>query len=103
MYSLYNCLLAQHSRELTPLTCGPSTIAHLQRYFEDVVMENNPAALVVESLPATPQRSTRDIVRLKAIAKAAKSLFLMLDKSDGFSAPMAQVSDPTRKSVVWHR
>ncbi len=51
MYSLYHSLLAQHSRQVTPVRCAEQTIAQLHRYFEDVVLENNLAALVVESLP----------------------------------------------------
>ncbi len=51
MYSLYHSLLAQHPRQLMPVPCAASTIAQLHRYFEDVVLENNLGALVVESLP----------------------------------------------------
>ena len=48
MYSLYSAILAQHFRQLTPVRCAEQTIAQLHRYFEDVVLENSLAALVVE-------------------------------------------------------
>ena len=76
MYSLYHSLLAQHSRQLTPVSCAGSTIAQLQRYFEDVVIENNLAALVVESLPATAVRPPREVTRIKELDQAAKNFFL---------------------------
>src|SRR3989442_4868036 len=76
MYSLYHSLLAQHPRQLMPVPCAASTIAQLHRYFEDVVLENNLGALVVESLPASAERATRDIARIKELDQTAKNFFL---------------------------
>jgi diguanylate cyclase (GGDEF)-like protein len=101
MYSLNNCLLAQHARELTPLRCGVSTITHLHRYFEDVVLENNLAALVVESLPATAERTHREISRLRQIEQIAQALVLILDQADGYASVQAVAGDSKR--VVWQR
>src|ERR1700704_6500904 len=85
MYSLYDSLLAQHSRQLMPVPCAGSTIAQLHRYFEDVVLENSLGALVVESLPTSPQRPARDGVRIKELDKAAKNLFLWVSPQDALS------------------
>src|SRR5215212_4326062 len=69
MLSLYSALLAQHSRQLTPVRCAEPTIVQLHRYFEDVVLENNLAALVVESLLPEAQRSLRDISRVREVGR----------------------------------
>ena len=65
MLSLYSALLAQHPRQLIPVRCAEPTIVQMHRYFEDVVLENNLAALVVESLLPETQRSLRDIARAR--------------------------------------
>src|ERR1043166_6473162 len=72
MLSLYSALLAQNPRQLTPVRCAEPTIVQLQRYFEDVVLENNLAALVVESMLPEPQRSLRDIARARTTGRAAR-------------------------------
>ncbi len=86
MYSLYHSLLAQHPRQLIPVRCAGSTIAQLHRYFEDVVLENNLGALVVESLPGVPVRPARDIARLGELDRTAKNLFLWLSSEDGLAS-----------------
>src|SRR5207245_3660548 len=60
MHSLYDILLAQHGRQLMPVRCAYSTVTQLHRYFEEVVLENNLNALVIESLPLSPKRSSRE-------------------------------------------
>ncbi|HKZ81347.1 MAG TPA: sensor domain-containing diguanylate cyclase [Pyrinomonadaceae bacterium] len=82
MYSLYHLLLAQHPRQLTAVRCAESTIAQLHRSFEDVVLENNLPALVIESLPTSAQRSPREIARLNELDETARSLFLLVDSDD---------------------
>ncbi|MEK6282439.1 MAG: sensor domain-containing diguanylate cyclase [Acidobacteriota bacterium] len=86
MHSLYHSLLAQHPRQLMPVRCAGSTIAQLHRYFEDVVLENNLGALVVESLPASPQRAARDIARINELDQAAKKLFVWVSPEDELSS-----------------
>lgn len=86
MYSLYHSLLAQHPRQLMPVRCAGSTIAQLHRYFEDVVLENNLGALVVESLPGSVDRPARDIARIKELGETAKNLFLWLSPKDALSS-----------------
>src|SRR5437660_3289921 len=82
MHSLYDALLTQHARKLTPVRCAEQTIAQLHRYFEDVVLENNLSALVVESLPFAAERSTRDVVRLCEIGQVARNSFFFITVDD---------------------
>ena len=102
MYSLYHSLLAQHPRQLMPVPCAGSTIAQLHRYFEDVVVENNLGALVVESLPTSTQRPARDIARIKELDKSVKNLFIWLSPEDALSSLMLSRGKDS-KSVVFER
>ena len=103
MYSLFHSLLAQHPRQLIPVRCAPSTITQLHRYFEDVVLENSLSSLVVESLPEAPERSTREIARLKKLEETSGRLFLVLGSRDGFMNSMAKRADEQRRAIVWER
>jgi diguanylate cyclase (GGDEF)-like protein len=103
MYSLYHSLLAQHPRQLMPVPCAGSTIAQLHRYFEDVVLENNLAALVVESLPTTAERPARDIARIKELDQAAKNFFLWVSPQDALSSLVLSRGKESTKSVVFER
>ncbi len=103
MYSLYHSLLAQHPRQLMPVPCAASTIAQLHRYFEDVVLENNLGALVVESLPASAERAARDITRIKELEEAAKNFFLWVSPQDALSSLVLNRGKETTKSVVFER
>ena len=100
MYSLYHSLIAQHSRQLTPVRCAESTISQLSRYFEDVVLENNLAALVIESLPTSHERLPREITRLRQLGKVAQSSFLMVTAEDTISKLMLNRGRDDSKSVV---
>src|SRR5467141_3946557 len=82
MHSLYSALLVQHSRQVTPVRCAEQTIAQLHRYFEDVVLENNLAALVVESLPFAADRSQRDLARVREIGRVARNSFFFITADD---------------------
>ncbi|MDQ6653606.1 MAG: sensor domain-containing diguanylate cyclase [Acidobacteriota bacterium] len=86
-----------------PVPCAASTIAQLHRYFEDVVLENNLAALVVESLPTSPERPARDSVRIKELDKAAKNLFLWVSPQDALSSLVLSRGKENTKSVVFER
>lgn len=103
MYSLYHSLLAQHPRQLVPVPCASSTIAQLQRYFEDVVLENNLGALVVESLPASASRPTRDAARLQKLDKSAKNIFLWINSDDALSGMLHNRGKEKTKSVVFEQ
>ncbi|HEX8475656.1 MAG TPA: sensor domain-containing diguanylate cyclase [Pyrinomonadaceae bacterium] len=85
MLSLYHALLAQHARQLTPVRCAEQTIAQLHRYFEDVVLENSLAALVVESLPSVVERSLRDLARVRDVGRAARHAFFFISADDAIS------------------
>ena len=88
MYSLYHSLLAQHTRQLTPVRCAESTISQLYRYFEDVVLENNLGALVIESLPTSQERLPREIARLHELGRVAQTSFVMVTVEDTISKLM---------------
>lgn len=103
MYSLYHSLLAQHSRQLNPVRCGTSTITQLHQYFEDVVLENNLNALVIESLPPTPDRTAREISRIKDLDRIAGGFFLMVSADDGLAAPIFERGKHHTESIVWER
>jgi diguanylate cyclase (GGDEF)-like protein len=103
MYSLYHSLLAQHPRQLAPVPCAGSTITQLYRYFEDVVLENNLGALVVENLPTCAERPARDIARIEELAKTAGNLFLWLSPQDTLSNIMRRRENEITKSVVFER
>jgi diguanylate cyclase (GGDEF)-like protein len=86
MLSLYSALLAQHPRQLTSVRCAEPTIVQLHRYFEDVVLENNLAALVVESMLPEPQRSLRDIARVRAVGSATRHAFFFVSPDDALNS-----------------
>ena len=83
MHSLFDALLAQHARQLTPVRCAHSTISQLHQYFEDVVLENNLSALVIESLPFSPKRSAREIARVRDLARGGRRTFFFVGQTDG--------------------
>jgi diguanylate cyclase (GGDEF)-like protein len=103
MYSLYHSLLAQHPRQLMPVRCAGSTIAQLHGYFEDVVVENNLSALVVESLPTSRERPTRDFARIQELDKAARNMFLWVSPQDALSSMVLSRGKEKTKSVVFER
>lgn len=86
-----------------PVPCAGSTIAQLHHYFEDVVLENNLGALVVESLPPSQKRPGRDIARIKELDQAAKNLFLWVSPQDALSSLILSRGKENTKSVVFER
>ena len=103
MYSLYHSLLAQHPRQLLPLRCAGSTNAQLHRYFEDVVLENNLAALVVESLPTAAERPARDVARLQELDKTTRNLFLWVSPQDALANMVLNRGKEKTKSIVFEQ
>ncbi len=101
MYSLYHSLLAQHAKQLNPVPCAHSTITQLHRFFEDVVLENNLAALVIESLPSLAERSTREVNRIRELSQVARSLFLSLSPDDNLSRLL--LKDVDSKAIILDR
>jgi diguanylate cyclase (GGDEF)-like protein len=86
-----------------PVPCAASTIAQLHRYFEDVVLENNLGALVVESLPASPGRGGRDLARIKELDAVATSFFLWVSPEDALSSLVLSRGKGNTKAVVLER
>jgi len=103
MHSLYHSLLAQHPRQLTPVRCAESTIVQLHRYFEEVVLENNLAALVVESPQSARERSTREVARVKELARTAGNLFLFVTPHDALAKLMLNRGKESTQPVVFDR
>jgi diguanylate cyclase (GGDEF)-like protein len=103
MHSLYHSLLAQHPRQLTPVCCAESTITQLHRYFEDVVLENNLSALVIESLPTFRERSPHEVSRVKELNRVVKSFFLWVSPEDALSSLILKRGKENTKSVVLKR
>ncbi len=103
MHSLYHFLLAQHPKQLTPVRCRESTISQLHRYFEDVVLENNLTAMVIECLVKSQHRSAREIARLKELDRTTQSCFLLLNPHDEFSKLFGALSAADSKVQVLER
>jgi diguanylate cyclase (GGDEF)-like protein len=85
MHSLYDVLLTQHARQLTPVRCAYSTIVQLHHYFEDVVLENNLNALVIESLPLSHRRPAREKARIRDLARSERRAFFFVDQADALN------------------
>src|SRR3712207_2077202 len=100
MLTLYSALLAQHPRQLTPVRCAEPTIVQLHRYFEDVVLDNNLAALVVESLLPETQRSLRDIARAREVGQSAHRAFFFVTSDDALNSARLVLDDSERRSVL---
>ena len=100
MLSLYHALLTQHTRQLTPVRCAEQTIAQLHRYFEDVVLENNLAALVVESLPLRTERPLRDIARVRDVGRAARHAFFFVAAEDALNRSHLRTHELDREPVL---
>jgi diguanylate cyclase (GGDEF)-like protein len=71
MNSLYYVLTDQHREEFAPVRSNEQTVTRLVRYFEDVVIENNLSALVIEGrcLNGEPSRETKRLATLDATAR----------------------------------
>jgi len=85
MHSLYDVLISQHGRQLMPVRCAYSTIVQLHRYFEDVVLENNLSALIIESLPASSKRATREKARIRELARHGRRAFFFVPPADAIT------------------
>jgi diguanylate cyclase (GGDEF)-like protein len=75
-----------------PVRCAYSTTVQLHRYFEDVVLENNLSALVIESLPFALKRPSRDKARLHELAQAGRRAFLFVHQADPLTEIVADLS-----------
>jgi diguanylate cyclase (GGDEF)-like protein len=103
MLSLYSALLAQHSRQLTPVRCAEPTIVQLHRYFEDVVLENNLAALVVESLLPEAQRPLREVSRVREVGRLARYAFFFTAPEDALCSAELSDGESAREPILLNR
>jgi diguanylate cyclase (GGDEF)-like protein len=103
MHSLYDFLLTQHGRQLVPVRCAYSTVTQLHRYFEEVVLENNLSALVIESLPLSSRRSAREKIRIRELAGGGRRAFFFVHQADAivdFSASLGSAGPAILPQVV---
>jgi diguanylate cyclase (GGDEF)-like protein len=100
MLTLYSALLAQHPRQLTPVRCAEPTIVQLHRYFEDVVLENNLAALVVESMLPESHRSMRDIARAREVGQSARHAFFFVTGDDALNSASFDEEEYERRPLL---
>ncbi len=103
MHTLYHALLVQHPRQLTSVRCAEQTIAQLHRYFEDVVLENNLTALVVENMPKVAERSMRDLARVRDIGRAAHKAFFFVSPGDALNDLSLRGDEKDRAPILLTR
>jgi len=68
-----------------PVRCAYSTIVQLHRYFEDIVLENNLNAVVIESLPLASKRAAREKTRIRGLAQAGRRAFFFVHQADALN------------------
>ena len=100
MFSLYHVLLAQHARQLTPIRCAEQTITNLHRLFEDVVLDNNLAALVIGTLPPAKHHSTSELGRIREIGRTARDAFFFATHGDELHKLSASANEQERTFVT---
>ena len=101
MHSLYDVLLTQHARQLTPVRCAYSTIVQLHRYFEDVVLENSLNALIIESLPLSTKRPAREKARIRDLSRGGRRAFFFVDQADALNELVTGVgAQPVAAPVI---
>lgn len=103
MHTLYQALLAQHARQLTSVRCAGQTITQLHQYFEDVVLENKLAALVIESLPLQVERSMRDVARIREVGRGARHSFFFVAAEDELTRVPLKINELDRAPVLVQR
>ena len=103
MNSLYHSLLAQHARQLTPIRCSVSTIAKLQTYFEDVVLENGLSSLVIENMPTVVDRPARETARVQEIVDTAQDVVLFVTAEDSFAQLLVNRSLEPKSAMILER
>src|SRR5260370_26420610 len=57
----------------------------MQRFFEDVVLENNLSALVIDALPLSPKRPVREKARVRELAHAGRRAFFFVHQADALN------------------
>lgn len=86
------------------MRCARQTIAQLHTYFEDVVLENNLSALVIESLPLVTERPMREMARVREVGRAARHAFFFVSPEDQLnSMPQQRAAEHERGAVFIKR
>jgi diguanylate cyclase (GGDEF)-like protein len=75
----------------------------LHRYFEDVVLENNLAALVVESMLPEAERSMRDIARVRDVGRLAHYSFFFVSPDDALNNTSLSEGDTEREPILMRK
>lgn len=76
MNSLFSVLNNQHGDEFAPLRCNPQTVARLIRYFEDLAIEHELSALVIEAR-CLDEQSSRESERLRRLSARTRHFYLI--------------------------
>jgi diguanylate cyclase (GGDEF)-like protein len=75
----------------------------LHRYFEDVVLENNLAALVIESLLPEAQRPLREISRVREVGNLARYAFFFTSPEDALCTAELSDGESAREPVLLNK
>jgi diguanylate cyclase (GGDEF)-like protein len=67
------------------------------------VLENNLAALVIESLPLMKERSLRDLARVREVGRAAQRAFFFISHEDALGDLPLRMSEQDREPVLLKR
>jgi hypothetical protein len=92
--------MSQHGRQLMPVRCAYSTILQLHSYFEDVVLENNLTALVIESLPLSSKRATREKARIRELARGGRRAFFFVPHTDAINQIVSSLNTNAQPAPV---
>jgi diguanylate cyclase (GGDEF)-like protein len=86
MQTLYHALIAQHSRQLTPINCTEQIASQLQRYLGEVILDNKlSSALVVELYPLSKERPPTELAHIKDIVNTARYAFFFTMPDDAIN------------------
>ena len=96
--SLYSAILNQVKQQLRPLRFSKSSLPSLQRYFEDILLENNLSALVIEALEPQGQRSLRELGRITSIGRTARYSFFFVSPEDALVSFLEQREELNKDS-----
>lgn len=103
MQALHNVLLQKYTQQLTPVHCAEQTIAQLHRYFEDVVLQNNLAALMVQGLLPTADRPAREIARIRQLGCVTRHCFFFVSPQDALNKVPLRAKEEDRAGILIRR
>jgi diguanylate cyclase (GGDEF)-like protein len=74
--------MSQHARVLQSVRHAEQMTVQLQSFFEQVVLENDLQALVIQSLNLRRERSWREVERVRALGRTARYPFFLVAPDD---------------------